>query len=127
MGGLWGWFFYAWQAHVPAANDLAYPEFDAVSGVSTGGLMSPFALIGTPERLQEAEDLYRHSSPDWVKLSTWSAISKDESLADTTGLDAMIRQQIDLSLAQELYAETVQKNRVVSIGSSDADLGRPFT
>ena len=48
-GGDWGafgaGFLKGWQK-VPAQHPLAKPEFDAVTGVSTGTLIAPFAFLG---------------------------------------------------------------------------------
>ena len=38
-------FLKGWQ-NVPAEHPLAKPEFDAVTGVSTGTLIAPFAFVG---------------------------------------------------------------------------------
>ena len=48
-GGDWGafgaGFLQGWQ-QAPAQHPLAKPEFDAVTGVSTGTLIAPFAFLG---------------------------------------------------------------------------------
>ena len=48
-GGDWGafgaGFLQGWQ-QVPAQHPLAKPEFDVVTGVSTGTLIAPFAFLG---------------------------------------------------------------------------------
>ena len=50
-GGDWGAFgagFLKGWRKVPAQHPLAKPEFDAVTGVSTGTLIAPFAFLGRP-------------------------------------------------------------------------------
>ena len=44
-GALGTAFLKGWQK-VPAQHPLAKPEFDAVTGVSTGTLIAPFAFLG---------------------------------------------------------------------------------
>ena len=45
----------------------AMPEFDVVSGVSTGALIAPFAFLGSAQDLAQCENLYRNPKPDWIK------------------------------------------------------------
>ena len=35
------------------------PQFDLVTGISTGALQSPFALLGTPAALDTLSSLYK--------------------------------------------------------------------
>ena len=62
-GGDWGafgaGFLKGWQK-VPAQHPLAKPEFDAVTGVSTGTLIAPFAFLGDEQSIDEIVDLYRN-------------------------------------------------------------------
>ena len=55
-GGDWGafgaGFLKGWQK-VPAQHPLAKPEFDAVTGVSTGTLIAPFAFLGDEQSIDE--------------------------------------------------------------------------
>src|SRR5262252_3185719 len=60
-GSLKGWL------KVPAQNPLAKPEFDAVTGVSTGTLIAPFAFLGDAQSIDEIVNLYRNPAEDWVK------------------------------------------------------------
>ena len=69
-GGDWGafgaGFLQGWQ-QVPAQHPLAKPEFDAVTGVSTGTLIAPFAFLGDAQAIDEIVTLYRNPQPDWVQ------------------------------------------------------------
>ena len=69
-GGDWGAFgagvLKGWQK-VPAQHPLAKPEFDAVTGVSTGTLIAPFAFLGDRQSIDDIVDLYRNPQEDWVK------------------------------------------------------------
>ncbi|TMA88192.1 MAG: hypothetical protein E6J74_27965, partial [Deltaproteobacteria bacterium] len=69
-GGDWGAFgagFLKGWLKVPAQHPLAKPEFDAVTGVSTGALIAPFAFLGDEGSIDQIENLYRNPHPDWVK------------------------------------------------------------
>ena len=67
-GGDWGAFgadvLKGWsRVHGP----LARPEFDVVTGVSTGALIAPFAFLGDAPSLDTIVDLYRNPRRDLVK------------------------------------------------------------
>src|SRR5262249_25687715 len=69
-GGDWGAFgagFLKGWLKVPAQNPLAKPEFDAVTGVSTGTLIAPFAFLGDAQSTDEIVNLYRNPQEDWVR------------------------------------------------------------
>jgi Patatin-like phospholipase len=69
-GGDWGAFgagFLKGWLKVPAQHPLAKPEFDAVTGVSTGTLIAPFAFLGDEQSIDEIVNLYRNPGADWVK------------------------------------------------------------
>jgi Patatin-like phospholipase len=59
-GGDWGafgaGFLKEWQK-VPAQHPLARPEFDAVTGVSTGTLIAPFAFLGDERSIDQIVNL----------------------------------------------------------------------
>src|SRR6516162_9129801 len=53
-GGDWGAFgagFLKGWKKIPAQQPLAMPEFDAVTGVSTGTLIAPFAFLGDEQSI----------------------------------------------------------------------------
>jgi len=55
-GGDWGAFgagFLKGWLKLPAEYPLAKPEFDAVTGVSTGTLIAPFAFLGDEQSISK--------------------------------------------------------------------------
>jgi hypothetical protein len=46
---------------------MARPSFDAVTGVSTGALIAPFAFIGDEQSINHIVELYRNPRPDWFR------------------------------------------------------------
>ena len=62
-GGDWGafgaGFLKGWQK-VPSYHPLAKPEFDAVTGVSTGTLIAPFAFLGDEQSIEQIVNMYRN-------------------------------------------------------------------
>ena len=102
-GGDWGafgaGFLKGWQK-VPAQHPLAKPEFDAVTGVSTGTLIAPFAFLGDQQSIDEIVDLYRNPEADWVKQRGFLYFLPDNiSFAEVPGLEREIRKHITMDHA----------------------------
>ncbi len=127
-GGSWGafgaGFLHGW-GDVPGDQPLAMPRFDIVSGVSTGALITPFALLGTPEALARVDTMYRSSQEDWVSMRSMISLPGANSLLDTDVLDGIIRGEMDAQLAKDLVTAQEQDFRQAIVASSDIDLGRP--
>jgi Patatin-like phospholipase len=69
-GGDWGafgaGFLKGWQK-IPAQHPLTKTEFDAMTGVSTGTLIAPFAFLGDEQSIDQIVNLYRNPQQDWVR------------------------------------------------------------
>jgi hypothetical protein len=88
-GVLKGWS----RVHGPRAT----PEFDVVTGVSTGALIAPFAFLGDAPSLDTMVELYRHPRPDLVK-QRWPLyfLPAHESFATVPGLERELRARVDV-------------------------------
>jgi len=118
-------FLRAWRERT---GDGAMPEFDMVSGVSTGALIAPFAFLGTPEDLARCEHLYRNPKPDWVKARGILGFLPDNaSLAEVPGLERELRREIDAAFVRRV-AEQGARGRLLFVNTTDLDQGRaqPF-
>ena len=66
-GGDWGAFgagvLKGWSQ---VKGELARPQFDIVTGVSTGAMIAPFAFIGDDDAVERIVRLYRNPKPDWT-------------------------------------------------------------
>lgn len=103
--------------------DLRLPEFDVVTGVSTGALIAPYAFIGDDASLQRVLDLYSEPKQDWVELrDLFFFLPGRESFMDTSGLWRDIRAQIDEEVIEKIAAGS-RRGRVLAIGTTDLDLG----
>jgi hypothetical protein len=100
------------------------PDFDVVTGVSTGAMLAPFAYVGTDESISKVDELYRDPKHDWVRgrglLFFWPS---NESFATIPGLERDIRAAIDESFVEEM-AEQSRKGKVLMISATDLDFGR---
>ena len=97
-GGDWGAFgagFLKGWGRVPPGS-MARPQFDIVTGVSTGALIAPFAFIGTDEYIERVVQLYRNPKPDWVK-ERWPLyfLPNNISFAEVPGLEREMHDQLD--------------------------------
>ena len=123
-GGDWGafgaGFLKGWQK-VPAEHPLGKPEFDAVTGVSTGTLIAPFAFLGDPPSVDQIANLYRHPERDWVKQNGLLYFLPDNiSFAEVPGLERKIRQYITLNLIRRI-AEAGGNGRLLLVNTTNLD------
>jgi patatin-like phospholipase len=100
------------------------PTFKAVTGVSTGALIAPFAFLG-PEYDKVLEEVYTTISPEDV-ASPRSAIAAidNDGMADNSPLWALISKHVDERLVAAIAAEH-EKGRALLIGTTDLDARQP--
>jgi predicted acylesterase/phospholipase RssA len=123
-GGDWGafgaGFLKGWSR---VRGPTAKPEFDAVTGVSTGALISPFAFLGDEESIDLIEALYRNPKPDWVK-KRWPLyfLPSRQSFATVPGLERELRERLDMAMAHRI-AEQSWRGRFLLVNTTDLDDG----
>jgi hypothetical protein len=127
-GGDWGafgaGFLKGWQK-IPAQYPLAKPEFDAVTGVSTGTLIAPFAFLGDQQSIDEIVDLYRNPQEDWVKQRGFLYFLPDNiSLAEVPGLEREMRKHITADLLRRI-AKAGADGRILAVNTTNLDTGTP--
>lgn len=100
------------------------PDFDVVTGVSTGALLAPFAFVGTDEACLAVETLYRNPKKDWVKDNgLLFFLPGNPSFMKIPGLERDIRATIDDRMISQI-ADRSRQGGVLAISSTDLDLGR---
>ena len=123
-GGDWGafgaGFLKGWSR---VRGSMAKPEFDAVTGVSTGALISPFAFLGDEQSIDQIENLYRNPKADWVK-ARWPLyfLPSRESFATVPGLERELKQTFDMNMARRI-AEASRRGRFLLVNTTDLDDG----
>ena len=125
-GGDWGafgsGFLQGWQ-QVPAQHPLAQPTFDAVTGVSTGTLIAPFAFLGDAQAINEIVTLYRNPQPDWVKQRGMLYFLPNHiSFAEVPGLEREMRNYITLAMLRRI-AQAGADGRLLAVNTTDLDTG----
>ena len=123
-GGDWGAFgagFLKGWLKVPAQHPLAKPEFDAVTGVSTGALIAPFAFLGDERSIDEIVNLYRNPGVDWVKQRGMLFFLPDNiSFAEVPGLEREMREHITMDLVRRVAAAGAD-GRLVAVNTTNLD------
>jgi predicted patatin/cPLA2 family phospholipase len=100
------------------------PEFDVVTGVSTGALIAPLAFLG-PEFDRELEAQYTTTRDrDVFRRRSLPAVLWSDSLADPAPLRARIEATATPALLDRVAAEH-RKGRRLYAGTTDLDTRRP--
>jgi len=106
------------------SGPMARPEFDAVTGVSTGALIAPFAFIGTRESFMSIAEFYANPDPNWVhKRGDFFLLPGHVSLFNDCRLQDTIRAAVDEPLVETL-AQGREEDRLLLIGTTNLDAGR---
>jgi hypothetical protein len=100
------------------------PEFDVVTGVSTGALSAPFAFLGRAYDRQ-LKDIYTNTGADQVfQRRTILAAVANDAMASSGPLREMISQHLDSTMIKRI-AEEYEKGRLLFILTTNLDQGRP--
>jgi len=100
------------------------PDFDIVTGVSTGALLAPFAYLGRDEACLAVESLYRNPKKDWVQESgLLFFLPSNPSFMKIPGLERDIRAVVDAKMIAQM-AEQSRAGKLLAISATDLDLGR---
>ncbi|HEX3357328.1 MAG TPA: patatin-like phospholipase family protein [Tepidisphaeraceae bacterium] len=127
-GGDWGAFgsgFLKGWKKIPAGDPLAMPEFTAVTGVSTGALIAPFAFLQDEASIDRVVNLYRNPKPDWVKQrGMLYFLPNNISFAEVPGLERELKSSVDADIIKRI-AEAGADGRVLAVNTSNVDDGSP--
>jgi len=105
-------------------GNMARPQFDGVTGVSTGALIAPFAFIGDDESIERIVQLYRNPAPDIAQsrgfLFFWPS---NPSLYVLPGLERELRTALDRGMIERLAAQQ-SSGRLLLVNTTNIDLGQ---
>jgi hypothetical protein len=127
-GGDWGAFgagvLHGW-GDIPDSSELARPQFDIVTGVSTGALIAPFAFVGTDESLASVDNLYRNPKPDWVRNRGFLFfLPSNVSFAEIPGLERELRASVSLDLTRDIV-ERGRDGSMLAVNTTNLDDASP--
>jgi predicted acylesterase/phospholipase RssA len=99
------------------------PQFKAVTGISTGALIAPFAFLG-PEHDATLRRFYTEiTTRDILTQRSMLAALSDDALTDNAPLRRLIATLVDQKLL-EAIAEEYRKGRLLLIGTTNLDAQR---
>lgn len=102
-------------------NNYTRPQFDYVSGISTGALIAPFAFVGTPEAYAEIIKLYQGLGPDSAKKrGLLSFLLNNGSRYDVSILHEQISSAITPDLIGKIASGSIE-DRQLLIGATNMD------
>jgi predicted acylesterase/phospholipase RssA len=105
------------------SGPMARPEFDVVTGVSTGALIAPFAFVGTAESYTTVAELYANSQENWIKKrGALYLLPSHVSLFNDRGLQTYVESKVDRNLVQAI-ALGAEQDRLLLVGATNLDLG----
>jgi hypothetical protein len=102
------------------------PQFTVVTGISTGALIAPFAFLG-PKYDSVLRKVYTElSTDDLIERRSLLEILRNDALASTRPLRALIAHYIDDAVIAELAAEH-RRGRSLLVSTTNIDAARPVT
>lgn len=101
----------------------AMPRFDLVTGISTGALQAPYALLGTEQALDESARLYLSAASDFAPTVDWLFWARRTGgLVDTGRYREALAGAMGAGLRDRLQPEFAA-GRQLLVGTADHDLG----
>jgi hypothetical protein len=98
------------------------PDFDAVTGVSTGALIAPFAFLDDEEAIKQVDDFYRNPRTDWVRTRGWFFfLPMFPSFMVIPGLDRDVRGAMNDPFIQRI-AQRTSEGRTLLVSATNLDL-----
>jgi len=105
-----------------AAGDR--PEFEVVTGVSTGALMAPFVFLG-PKYDRQLKEMYtRYSTRDLLEAQVLAGLFGGPSIASSEPLYNIISSYVDEDFLKQVAREH-NRGRRLMIGTTNLDAQRP--
>lgn len=96
------------------------PEFKAVTGISTGALIAPFAFLG-PKYDFVLEKVYTKTQPkDILEERSIFSVIFDDAMADNTPLKRLLGQYVNEGMLKEI-AEEYARGRLLLIATTNLD------
>jgi hypothetical protein len=118
MGAYGAGFLRGWQAR----TDAPMPKFDLVTGISTGALQAPFALLGTNAELDTLSTMYLAATRTFAPKIDWFFwLRRTGGVLKTDRYRSTVRTVL-ASRRDALRAE-FQSGRQLIVGTTDYDLG----
>jgi predicted acylesterase/phospholipase RssA len=103
--------------------DAPMPRFDLVTGISTGALQAPYALLGTKSALDTISSLYARAATTIAPTIDWLFwLRQTGGVVNTDRFDRALEQGINGPFRDQLRVAFAEDRQIV-IGTTDFDLG----
>jgi hypothetical protein len=102
------------------------PEFQIVTGVSTGALIAPFAFLGSGYDRQLEEVFTSYTSNDLMEIRSLFSILGGDAAADAAPLRRLLETYISDEMVRAIAAEG-RRGRSLLIGTTNLEAARPVT
>ena len=102
------------------------PEFNMVTGISTGALMAPFAYLGSDYDAVLKRLYTGVTDKDLVRKRSYAAIFFSDGLADTEPLYNLIAEHVTPELLKRVAYEYTVRHRWLLIGTNNLDTAQPI-
>ena len=94
------------------------PEFDVVTGSSTGAFIAPFAFLGSEYDAQAMKLYTSVQAEDIFRVRAWVTIPFRDAMATSAPLRQLIQSQVNQELMERIAAEH-RKGRRLYVGTTD--------
>jgi hypothetical protein len=101
------------------------PEFEIVTGISTGALSAPFAFLGPKYDPQLKEMYTTYTTRDFLRKQPVRGILGGDGLASSAPLAGLIAKYADQAFLEEIAKEHLKGRRLL-IGTTNIDAQRPM-
>jgi hypothetical protein len=104
-------------------GELARPQFDVVTGVSTGAMIAPFAFLGDDDSIERIVRLYRNPQSDWAtSRGMLFFLPNNPSFYALPGLEREMRAALDIRMLERIASEN-GTGRALLVNTTNIDLG----
>lgn len=119
MGAYGAGFLRGWHSR----SSEPMPRFDLVTGVSTGALQAPFALLGTTEAMDTVAYLYRNATDQIAPTVDWFFwLRRTGGVVKVDRFERAIARAVDNRMRDGLLA-AFREDRQLLIATADLDVG----
>ncbi len=103
--------------------DAPMPRFDMVTGISTGALQAPYALLGTQAAIDSISATYARAAEEIAPSIDWLFLfRRTGGLVNTARYDRTLEKTIDGQFGAQVRA-ALKEDRQLLFGTADFDLG----
>src|SRR5688572_25935099 len=104
-------------------GEMARPQFDVVTGVSTGALIAPFAFLGDDASIDRIVELYRNPREDVAVSRGWLFfLPNNPSFYILPGLERELGTALDRPMIERIAAADAS-GRGLLVNTTNIDLG----